>query len=138
MTGIMEIMMLLSLQGAAEGTRAKHSSGAAEVIGTWEWESKCTVPDSPCKCEHVIYEIAPEEGTAGKLTLKADKVVNGERQFMGTLNCEYHADKKILSCAGQGRLKDDWEYNLSGDTMTGTLRIGEEKKLYRKISVKKR
>jgi len=138
MMGILGVAMLLSLQGAAGGAQAKPSGGAAEVVGTWEGESKCTVPDSPCKDEHVIYEIAEDEKAPGRLTMKADKVVNGERQYMGTVNCEYHADKKNLSCSGQTRHKDDWEYTICGDTMTGTLKIGEEKTLYRKISVKKK
>lgn len=110
---------------------------ASEIIGTWEGESKCTVPDSPCHDEHVIYEITLYKSAAGGLKLDGYKVVNGERQFMGTLRCEYDALKKTLSCTFRGKKFDDWEYTLSGNTLQGTLTIDSGKTLYRKILVKK-
>lgn len=113
----------------------------SEILGTWEGESKCTVPDSPCHDDHVIYERAADKGASGGL--KMDKVVNGERVFMGTLRCEYQAAKKIrkrksqeLSCTSRGKDADDWEYTLSGDTLEGTLTING-KTLFRKITTKK-
>ena len=85
-----------------------------------EGEFECTVPDSPCHDEHVIYESAADKGASGGL--KMDKVVNGERVFMGTLRCEYQAAKKILSYTSRGRDSDDWEYTLSSDTLEGPSR----------------
>jgi hypothetical protein len=108
----------------------------SEILGTWEGESKCTVPDSPCHDEHVIYEIAADKDTSDGLKMDGYKVVNGERVFMGTLRCEYQAAKKVLSCTSRGKDSDDWEYTLSGDTLRGTLTING-KTLFRKITTKK-
>jgi hypothetical protein len=35
--------------------------GAATVVGSWEGESKCTVTNSPCHDEHVVYRIGAEK-----------------------------------------------------------------------------
>jgi hypothetical protein len=112
---------------------------AAEILGTWEGESKCTIPDSPCHDEHVIYEIAPDKDKAALAPLKMDgyKIVNGERQFMGTLGCDCNPSKKNLSCTVGNKDYDDWEYTLSGDTLQGTLTIDGGKTRYRRISVKR-
>ena len=65
------------------------------------------------------------------------KVVKGERQFMGTLRCEYDAVRKNLSCISRGKNFDDWKYSLSAGTLQGILRIDSGKTLYRTIAVKK-
>lgn len=120
------------------GAGQEKSGGTEKVIGTWEGESKCTAPDSPCHDEHVIYEIAAAKSPAKGLTMRADKVVNGERQFMGELGCEFDAEKSVLSCTFRGRQNDDWEFTVSGDTMTGTLTVGEKKQLYRRVRVERK
>jgi hypothetical protein len=112
---------------------------AKEVLGTWEGESICTIPDSPCKNEHVIYEIAEDEKSAGGLKTDAYKVVGGEKQFMGTLACGYDASAKTMKCTftGNGR-KNEWEFHVRGTSMDGTLVLDEDRKLYRKVCVKRK
>ena len=140
MSGSYSRMLLLAcgLAAVGAGATAGKSDGTEKVIGTWEGESKCSVPDSPCHDEHVIYEIAEAKSPAKGLTMRADKVVNGERQFMGELGCEFGAEKSVLSCTFRGKQNDDWEFNISGDTMTGTLTLGEGKKLYRRVRVQRK
>jgi hypothetical protein len=108
------------------------------AIGTWEGESICTVPDSACHDEHVVYEIAPDAKVPDKLNLNAYKIVNGDRQFMGTLNCAWQKGDNILSCTYKGRYVDDWEFHVTAKEMIGTLVVGKERQLYRKISVTKK
>lgn len=110
---------------------------AGALTGSWEGESKCTVPDSPCHDEHVVYRIAADKKNPAQLSIDADKIVNGSPRFMGTIVCQYHADQATLSCTGNTPKQDDWEFHVSGDTMTGTLTIGPEKQLYRRITVRK-
>jgi hypothetical protein len=110
---------------------------AKDVLGTWEGESICAIPDSPCKNEHVIYEIA-EGKKAGELTIDAYKVVAGEKQFMGTLTCGYDASGKTLKCAFNSGRKNEWEYHVRGTSMDGTLVLDEDRKLYRKVSMKRK
>ena len=112
------------------------SRDADAVIGVWEGESKCTAPDSPCRDEHVIYTIKPDQNGSG-LMMQADKVVNGERQNMGTLPCRYDPAGKRLTCVTEGAKPGDWVFIISGDTMTGTLTLRNEHQLYRRIRVKR-
>jgi len=105
-------------------------------LGTWDGKSKCTVPDSPCHDEHVVLEVKPDAKAAAHFTVDAYKIVSGEREFMGTLDCHYPSEAGALRCIGR-RPVDIWLFHLSGDTMTGTLTIGAEKQLFRKISVRR-
>ncbi len=112
-------------------------SGNTNVIGTWEGESKCTVPDSPCHDEQAVYHFFADAHDSTKLNLDAYKVVNGTPQLMGTIECHYHSEQATLNCTGNTRQQDTWEFHISGDTMTGTLTVGEKKILYRRISLRK-
>ena len=127
-------LFLFAICSAAQSNSSRNLS---EVLGTWEGESKCTVPNSPCHDEHVIFEITLDKNSPGALKSDGYKVVNGERQFMGTLRCEYDAPKKTLTCSSRGRDFDNWEYTLSGDTLKGTLTVDSGKTLYRRVTVKK-
>jgi len=133
------ICLVLSVYGSsiAIPTENPKSSGP-NILGTWEGESKCTAPDSACHDEHVIYRIAIVKHVPGKLALHGYKVVKGQLIFMGTLECLHRSDQATLSCTGNTPKKDAWEFTVSGRTMTGTLTIGEEKTLYRRINVKKK
>jgi hypothetical protein len=108
------------------------------AIGTWEGESICTVPNSPCHDEHVVYEIAPDAKVPDKLNLNAYKIVNGEKRFIEALNCTWQKAGNILSCTYRGKYVDDWEFNVTAKEMTGTLVVGKERQLYRKVSVTKK
>jgi len=53
---------------------------------------------------------------------------------MGTLDCRYPADQGTLRCLGR-RPDDVWSFTVSQDSMTGTLTIGTDKKVYRRASL---
>jgi len=112
--------------------------GAATLIGSWEGESRCTVPDSPCHDEHALYRITADKKNPAQLNIDGYKIVDGSPQFMGALSCQYHAEKAMLSCTANTAKQNDWEFHVSGDSMTGTLTVGAEKRLYRRISVRKK
>src|SRR5579863_5799898 len=61
------------------------------VLGSWEGESKCTVADSPCHDEHVLYQIAGDKKDPWQLNLDGYKIVDGAPEFMGTLTCTYQS-----------------------------------------------
>jgi hypothetical protein len=112
------------------------SGAASSFVGTWEGESKCTVPDSPCHDEHVIYEIKPK-GEAGATTIDAYKIVNGEKLFMGTIECS-PAQGNTVSCHFSGKRINDWVFIQEGTKMNGTLYMDKERTVYRKIHVEKK
>src|SRR2546429_5200722 len=51
----------LFLPVAFAAAQSSSSRNHSDILGAWEGESKCTVPDSPCHDEHVIYEIAADK-----------------------------------------------------------------------------
>lgn len=106
--------------------------------GTWEGESICTVKNSPCNDEHVVYEIA--RGDKDKLLIEAYKIVNGEKQSMGTITCGWNAASRELHCVAPISRSNDWDFRITedGTRMTGTLRLDDRKLLYRRIDVRRK
>src|SRR5579884_1210306 len=47
-----------------------------DVIGTWEGDSTCAVPSSPCHDEHNLYRVKPDKDDPDKLTVEGFKVEN--------------------------------------------------------------
>jgi hypothetical protein len=108
-------------------------SASASIAGTWEGSSLCTVPNSPCHDEHVVYHIKADANEPTKFLIDADKVVDGKEESMGTLQCTFTAAKSEVYCDTFG----DWRFTVKGDTMAGTLNL-KDGTLYRKVSVKKK
>jgi len=102
----------------------------------WEGESKCTVPDSPCHDEQVLYRVVADKQNPNRVLIDAYKIVKGEQQFMGTIQCRVPS-ATTLSCSANTERKNIWEFQFRGDTMTGTLTVDESKSLYRKISLRR-
>lgn len=107
------------------------------VLGSWEGDSKCNVPTSPCQDEHVLYQIAQDKKDPFQLNLDEYKVVDGAPDFMGTLACHFESKAAVLSCTSSNKNKDDWEFHVIGDTMSGRLTIDEGKTLYRRITLRR-
>jgi hypothetical protein len=115
---------------------AKTGAAPDEVnlAGNWIGESICQVKDSACHDEKVIYRVT-EPDAAGKLTIDADKIVNGQPQDMGVLDCTYERAGQKITCEISNGI---WEFTVKGNEMTGTLKLKDkDKTLFRKISVKK-
>lgn len=112
-------------------------SSSVPFTGTWEGESKCTVPDSPCHDEHVVYEIKPK-GDSGESTIDAFKIVKGEKLFMGTIDCAPQKGQTV-SCRYNGNSKpNEWVFVQAGNKLDGTLYVDKERTVYRKIHVEKK
>jgi hypothetical protein len=103
------------------------------VAGTWEGSSLCTVANSPCHDEHVVYHITADSKDASKFSIDADKIVNGQPEFMGALSCIYTASKSELYCDTAG----DWRFTITGVKMVGTLTL-KDGTLYRKVDVSRK
>ena len=126
-TAIFAIALSLSTSLSAQS--------ATPVVGTWEGESVCQVP-KPCTTEHVIYEI--RDAGSGTFTIKADKVVNGQREWMGDLTCTWSDLEQKLSCPMETRKPGDWVFTRKGETLTGTLITRADGVLVRRIVVHKK
>lgn len=116
-------LLLLAPQAPANST----------VAGTWEGSSLCTVPNSPCHDEHVVYHIkAVGYNDPTKFSVDANKIVNGAEDSMGTLQCTFTAEKNELYCDTAG----DWRFTVTQDSMVGTLTL-KNGALYRKVSLRR-
>lgn len=119
--------VLFALAGSAQLTNSS-------VIGTWKGTSLCTVKPSPCHDEVVVYHITAPAAKKGRIEWVANKIVNGEEEWMGTLDCDVHPAKNTVTCDMKG--KPAWEFTVNGDLMSGTL-VLPDGSLYRKVEVKR-
>ena len=124
LTVIVGIVLALPVSGKDKG-----------VIGSWEGDSKCTVPSSPCQDEHVLFQIAEDRKDPFLLNLDAYRIVEGVPDFFVTLTCQYESKAGALSCTSSNKDKDDWEFHIMGDTMAGRMLM--DKALYRRITLRK-
>jgi hypothetical protein len=132
----MKRLVTLTIAGlllAGAGTPAFTQKTSSSVLGKWKGESLCTVKPSACHDESVVYEITASAEKKGMLVWKADKIVNGEQQNMGMLDCSA-PDAHTMTCDMSGR--GVWAFQGQGDGMTGTLKLSDGT-LFRKVSVKR-
>jgi hypothetical protein len=102
------------------------------LAGNWAGESICTIKDSPCHDEKVIYHVT-EPNAKGDLKIQADKIVNGPPEDMGTLDCTFDQKASTVTCPMKN---GEWKFSVKDDTMIGTLTLPDGR-LYRRINVRK-
>jgi hypothetical protein len=109
----------------------------SNLAGDWEGESICGDGFPSCHDEHVVYHVAkPDEH--GNVSVAADKIVNGKPVPMGVIELKYDAGRHTLTGELKGgRYQGVWEFKVEGDTMQGTLTVLPDKKVGRRIKVKK-
>ncbi|HKP13000.1 MAG TPA: hypothetical protein VJZ91_12845 [Blastocatellia bacterium] len=120
----------------ADQTLAQRGRVAAPVIGTWTGESICFGDRPACKNEVVVYRFEPTAAKPGTVTLFADKIIEGKREPMGKLDFQYDEAKGTLSCEFTKRQTHGlWQFQISGDTMEGTLVLLPARTLGRRVHV---
>ena len=107
-----------------------------DVIGTWQGTSACAETSSSCTDEQALYRVKPDKSDPDKLTLEAFRMVNNRPEHIGNFSCKYAAEGKVLTCYGAKR--DIWSFNVGDNTMDGTVTVGKQKTLYRKITLAKK
>lgn len=131
MTRVLTIVLLVC--GMTPVLRASDKA----VLGSWEGDSKCTVPDSPCHDERVLYQIAEDKKDPFQLNIDGYKIIEGAPEFMGTLRCHFESKTAALSCTSSNMDQDDWEFHVMGDAMAGRLLVDHRKTLYRRITLRR-
>jgi hypothetical protein len=110
----------------------------SNLVGDWEGESVCGEGFPSCRDEHVVYHIAKPPDARGLVSIAADKIVGGKPVPMGVIELKYDAARRTL--AGEfknGRFQGVWEFKVEGDAMEGTLTVLPDKKIARRVKVKK-
>jgi hypothetical protein len=90
---------------------------ASGTVGVWRGTSICTVRQSACRDETVVYRFSPIN--ADSVSVDAAKIVNGQEQDMGALTCNLRASGTQITCRiPQGV----WRFTIRGDSLVGELR----------------
>lgn len=110
----------------------------AKLVGNWVGESICAPGFPACHDEEVIYRIPKPPDQTGKVTITADKIVDGKPETMGVLDFQYDREKSTLTCEfTRGNTHGIWEFAIKGNTMEGTLTVLPAKKVARNVKLKK-
>jgi hypothetical protein len=108
----------------------------SKLIGDWSGESICVGNNPSCHDEKVIYHISRSSAGAGRVTLAADKIVDGKPEPMGELEFTYDSRHETLTGEFQNaRYHGLWEYAVKGNIMEGTLSLLPDKTIVRRIKV---
>ena len=121
-----------------QGSPTVVADAGADLVGNWTGKSICVGNRPACHDEQVIYRITKAPDPAGKVTITADKIVNGKPELMGVLDFKYDSEKQTLVCDfTRGNTHGLWELTVKGNTMEGTLMVLPDKTLVRRIKVQK-
>ena len=111
-----------------------------EILGTWRGTSTCVdrVNYPACNDETVIYDVDTLSAPRGTVNLHADKVVNGVRDSMGTIQFKYDpAAKSWFSEFTTPRYHSLWTFTIEGDIMSGWLLDLPSRRQVRRVSVQR-
>ena len=114
------------------------SDDGSNLVGNWTGDSICVGPFPACHDEKVIYRIPKAPDETGKVTITADKIVDGKPETMGVLDFKFDPENATLICEfTRGKTHGLWEFKVKGDTMEGTLVVLPDKTLARRVKLKK-
>ena len=121
-------LTILGFQGHAHAFSAPQIS---DLVGDWSGTSLCQVRPSPCHDEQVVYRISKPH--QDKITIQADKIVEGKPVTMGVSDWTYEKSSGTLTWEMP---RGTWKLVVDADTMDGTLIIPENV-LFRKVHLKR-
>jgi len=93
------------------------------IIGSWRGTSVCVdkVHFPACRDEHVIYDVRRKGSSTDTVTLRADKVVNGVREFMAEFEFNRAPDSTWVATFENPRVHIRIVLRVRGSQMTGVL-----------------
>lgn len=113
--------------------QAPTSSGPriSALVGDWSGTSLCQVEPSSCHDENVVFRVSnPHED---KITIQADKIVDGKALTMGVGEWTYDQSTGALTWHIP---RGDWKLIVDDNTMDGTL-IVPDNVVFRKVHLKR-
>ena len=114
------VLVTMALFGAV--VTAADEGAQRKIVGTWTGTSTCVDRKAApaCNDEQVVYEITAVAGSTDRVSVQADKIVNGERGTMGIMEYRLGADGSWTSEFEGPRSRSGWRLVVDGDKMTGT------------------
>jgi hypothetical protein len=109
-------------------------------VGSWRGTSMCTNRQAApaCNDEQVIYDISAPAGTPDVLVVKADKIVNGQREPMGEIT--FHpepASARWVSEISTPRVHAMWHLSIKDGGMTGGMFLMPSRTAIRAIELRR-
>jgi hypothetical protein len=105
----------------------------AQVAGVWRGESICASHGGACVDERVVYDVSAIPEKAGVVSIRADKIVNGQAVTMGTGEWTLDAEHHTLTWETP---RQTWLLKIEGHTIEGTLTLAD-KTVVRRMSLKR-
>jgi hypothetical protein len=118
------LIVLAAACSFAHTAFAQDVAASSNPVGVWRGTSACTVRPSTCKDEIVVYRIARVNGS-DRLTIDASKIVNGQEEDMGVIDCRSDASGAQLTCAMPNGV---WHFTIRGDSLVAELRLPDNRK----------
>jgi hypothetical protein len=103
------------------------------ATGTWRGESICTTEAAACHNETVVYYINDVPNDPNLVTIRADKIVDGQAITMGSGPWKYDRVHHTLEWRSGERV---WLLTIKGRRIEGILTLAD-KTVFRKVTLKK-
>lgn len=96
---------------------------AVDIVGSWRGTSLCVDKTHfpACHDEQVIYDVRGKGSVRDTVTVRADKVVNGVREFMAEFDFHLVADGSWVADYQTARVHFQIALRVRGAHMTGSL-----------------
>lgn len=109
------------------------------IVGTWAGTSICVDREHypACTDEQVVYDAQASRTSPDTVTVRADKVVDGNREFMGEYACTLREDGSWASEVRGPRYHLRLVLEPAGDQLTGTLTDLDSARRVRDIVLKR-
>ncbi len=138
MREILKFIVAAGIALSSVGAIGVARNNGSDLVGNWTGESICTGSFPACHDEKVIYRIPKAPDESGKVTITADKIIDGKPVPMGDLDFVYDREKGTLICDfTRGSTHGLWEFTVKGNAMEGTLVVLPEKTLARRVKLRK-
>jgi hypothetical protein len=124
-----KIVTLAAVFLLARGAFAQAPAAAPSPVGVWRGTSLCRLRPSPYNDEVVVYRIT-RVNASDSLSVDARKIVKGQEEEMGVLDCRLAKSGAQLTCTMPNGV---WHFTVRGDSLVGELRLPDNRK-FRDIS----
>jgi hypothetical protein len=126
------LIIVVSTASASAVLASTIEDDESRLFGDWKGESIVVAKSSAAKDEVVVWHFSKAK-EAGKVTIQADKIVNGRTITMGTGDWDYDNVKKTITWKPPVGV---WNLTIDGDTMKGTLTL-KDGTLFRRVRLRK-
>ncbi|MFN2570045.1 MAG: hypothetical protein ABR537_00330 [Gemmatimonadales bacterium] len=102
---------------------AAPSAQDVDIVGSWRGTSLCVDKEHfpACKDEQVIYDVQRKSSARDTVTLRADKVVQGVREFMGEFEFRRTPDSSWVAHYQNPHVRIRIVLRVRGPRLTGAL-----------------